>query len=235
MQIAHPHVAAAIAEHSSFGGGLLAPYVRLASTVRAMRTLTFGSDAAAGTTAARINAIHDRVKGTMPDEARSAPSTYSARDPALLAWVHLTLVDSTLRVYEQLVGPLAPADRDRYCDETAAVATWFGVPEARIPRTRADVDAAIGDMVASGALVASPVSRELARQVLHPPLGWLGGPAAGFVRRLTASELPSHIRDLFDLRWGPDEARALERGIRVVRALRRYAPDRLTQWPESRT
>ena len=39
---------------------------------------------------------------------------YSAEDPALLLWVHATLLDTSIRVYELLVGSLTAADRDEY-------------------------------------------------------------------------------------------------------------------------
>ena len=196
LQIAHPGIAGGVANHSTFRGSTLAPYGRLISTVCAMRTLTFGSDEAARLVAARINAIHDRVRGSISHTAGAPALEYSARDPRLLAWVHVTLIHSTLRVYERLVEPVTPADRDGYCEEAAAVASWFGVPEAAIPRGHAALEAAISEMLESGELRSTSEAGALAREVLHPPLAWLGGPVGRFVRRLTIGELPPAIRSL---------------------------------------
>ena len=44
LQFAHPLVAAGVSEHSQFRGGLLSSFRRLSSTVRAMLSLTFGSE-----------------------------------------------------------------------------------------------------------------------------------------------------------------------------------------------
>jgi uncharacterized protein (DUF2236 family) len=234
LQIAHPGIAAGVAYHSSFRGGMLTPYRRLVSTVCAMRTLTFGSDDAARGVAAHINAIHDRVRGSMAPTSDGPAFTYSARDPRLLAWVHLTLVDSTLRVYERLVEPLAAADRDGYCEEAAEVASWFGVPEPLVPRNHRALEAAMSHMLASGELRATGEARGLARDVLRPPLAWLGGPIGGFVRRLTIAELPPEIRTIYGLESTARDERALARDVRIVRACRSRAPRVLTQWSESR-
>jgi uncharacterized protein (DUF2236 family) len=58
--------------------------------------------------------------------AVAAGTPYSAHDPALLMWVHATLVHKNLRVYELFVDRLAPDDRDRYCAESARRVQWGG-------------------------------------------------------------------------------------------------------------
>jgi uncharacterized protein (DUF2236 family) len=86
LQLAHPLVAAGIDAHSSFRGSLMASVRRLWSTIGAMLSLTFGDDDQAIATAARINAIHDRVCGRLDASAGMCPAgtTYSAHDPELL-------------------------------------------------------------------------------------------------------------------------------------------------------
>ena len=108
LQLAHPLVAAGVGDHSRFRDSFAAGVRRLRSTVRAMLSLTFGDDDEVVTAAARINAIHDSVTGRL--EAASGRfargDTYSAHDPELLRWVHATLLDSILVVFQLLVGPL---------------------------------------------------------------------------------------------------------------------------------
>ena len=79
-----------------------------------MLRLSFGTEREARAVVARINAIHDRVNGRLPEAAGAFPAgtPYSAHDPALLAWVHATLLDMNLRVYELFVGS-AVASRTR--------------------------------------------------------------------------------------------------------------------------
>ena len=64
LQLAHPLIAAGVADHSSFRGSLITSFKRLSSTVGAMLSLTFGTDEEAIAAAAGINGIHDRVSGT---------------------------------------------------------------------------------------------------------------------------------------------------------------------------
>ena len=56
--------------------------------------------------------VHDRVHGELREAAGifAARTPYSAHDPALLTWVHATLLDMNLRVYELVVAPLCVED-----------------------------------------------------------------------------------------------------------------------------
>ena len=62
LQLAHPLVAAAIADHSTFRSRPGSRLARLRQTVRAMLALTFGTDEEGAAAARAINAIHDRVE-----------------------------------------------------------------------------------------------------------------------------------------------------------------------------
>ena len=124
LQLAHPLVAQGVADHSTFRAGLFTAAVRLHHTVAAMRRLTFGGTDEARRTIDGILAIHRRVNGTLRDAIGPYPAgaRYSAEDPALVLWVHLTLMDSLPRVFHELVTPLAPADLDAWCEQSAPVA-----------------------------------------------------------------------------------------------------------------
>src|SRR5687767_3094336 len=130
LQLAHPLVAAGVAEHSTFRGGPLTAASRLHHTVRAMLSLTFGSEAARQATLAHINGIHRRVNGTLDENVGvfTAGTPYSAEDPELLLWVHATLLESIPLVYDRLVAPLSEAERDRYCIEAIPTLRALGVP-----------------------------------------------------------------------------------------------------------
>ena len=83
-----------------------------------MLALTFGSEAEAAASAARINAIHDRVHNGL--EGPEGGPAYSAHDPELLTWVHATLVESFLLTYRLFVGPVTSEEGDRYCAEATS-------------------------------------------------------------------------------------------------------------------
>src|SRR5687767_748307 len=74
LQFAHPLVAAGVADHSQFSGSMSSSIHRLRSTVGAMLALTFGDDEEAIAAAAGINAIHDRVAGTLQQPAGILPA-----------------------------------------------------------------------------------------------------------------------------------------------------------------
>jgi len=153
LQIAHPLIGAAVADHSSFRGSMTSGFARLASTVRAMLSLTFGTDEEAIAAAAGINSIHDRVNG----------KGYSAHDPELLRWVHATLLDSIPPIYELIVGPLTSEDRDRYCAQASIMEPLLDIPEGLLPRNSGQLDTYMRGMLQSGRIVPSQRSQALAR------------------------------------------------------------------------
>jgi len=105
LQLAHPAVAAGVHHHSSFRGSLLSSFRRLRATVGAMLSLTFGDAEQMITTAARVNAIHDRVRGTI---GACPGKAYTAHDPDLQRWVHATLLES-IPLTRAARGPPHPA------------------------------------------------------------------------------------------------------------------------------
>jgi uncharacterized protein (DUF2236 family) len=101
LQLAHPLIAAAVAEHSSFRGSTAGAWARLRHTIDAMLALTFGTGVERDAALEGIRAIHRRVSGTLTQASGpfAAGTRYSAEDPALLAWVHATLIESIVLVY----------------------------------------------------------------------------------------------------------------------------------------
>ena len=236
LQLAHPLIAAGVSEHSSFRGGPLATAARLHHTVRAMLALTFGDDAARDAALDGIRAIHRRVHGHLPAAAGRFPAgtPYSAEDPDLLLWVHVTLIESVVVVYEAIVAPLTPHERDRYCVEASGVAIALGAREAEVPRTWYGVRACLDATYASGAVAVSAQARDLASAVLAPPMARLVWPATWANELVTAGLLPADIRRQYGIPWSPSRDRARARLLRAIAWLRRLSPRWVTLWPESR-
>ena len=184
LQIAHPLVAAAVSQHSDYGTGLL-PYLRRTHrTVSSMLSLTFGTGEQVHATADRINAIHRRVHGRLQDTTPRFPSgtPYSATDPDLLGWVHVTLIDSQIRAYELFVGPLSSADKDRYCAEAAELAPLLNIPPGCLPANNLDLTGQLLNSYEDGTIEVTDTARTLAQKLLFPPRGVLVGPAMGLGR-----------------------------------------------------
>lgn len=215
MQAAHPVVAAGVAQHSTYATD---PFGRLMRTLQSTFSVVFGTRSEAEATIRRINAIHASVRGTRPDTG----TAYSALEPEPLLWVHATLVDTALRVYERFVAPLTPEERHAYHEESARVAVLLGVPPAIIPPTLVELRAWMARLLQDGRVRVTPAARDIAGTVLHPMprtprLAW---EAAHLV---SVSTLPPVLRQQYRLRW----SRARERGVERMAALSRLVLPRV--------
>jgi len=225
LQLAHPAVAAGVHDHSTIRrGGLVAGVRRLRSTVGAMQSLAFGDTEQMIAAAARINAIHDRVKGR----------AYSAHDPGLQRWVHATLIESIPRTYELLVGPLTLHERDQYCSEAAIMEPLLGMPAGWLPRNSADLDTYMREMLADGGLGVTDTSRALARKVLFPSKWQVVWPAFRAMQLVTIGSLPPSIRQAYGFAWRARDERALARWTTCIRASLRLLPPIAREWPMAR-
>jgi uncharacterized protein (DUF2236 family) len=236
LQFAHPLIAAGVYEHSSFGASPWAAARRLKHTVRAMLALTFGSEAERALTLEGIRAIHRRVRGKLRADVGPfrAGTPYSAEDPALVLWVHATLLESVSIFYELIRFPLSAAERDAYCVEAAPVALALGARPSDIPRSQAALHEYINRMYASGEIAVGKQARELAAQILTPPFGLLGAPAAVINRVLTLGLLPTFIRRQYGFEWTLRDERALALVVPALCALRKALPDALVTWRAAR-
>jgi uncharacterized protein (DUF2236 family) len=237
MQFAHPLIAAGVSEHSTFESSRIARFRRLHGTVRAMLALTFGDEPTAFATARGINAIHDRVHGVLKSDAGRFPAgtPYSAHDPVLLHWVLITLLDSVPLAYTRVIGPLSVDEQDRYCQESAQLGRWLGIPDAMLPQSMDEVRAAVQRVMTSGDLVVTDAARNLLHDVLYPPFQLAYWPAAHVTRLATIGLLDPRLREQYGLAWTTRDERSLERWSRRLRRARSVAPDWLSHWPEKQS
>lgn len=220
LEVAHPVVAAGVADHSDFRAD---PFGRLERTLGALSAITFADRGAALAAVRTIEATHRRVKGVLPNDAGRlrAGAHYSADDPAARRWVWATLVDSAVAIYECFVGDLAPAALDAYYHDHCAVARLLGVPAELLPADWPDFRAFFDRTVASDELVVDERARDIAAGVLDPPLGTAN---AKLLRILTAALLPEPLRVAYRLDWGPEKQRRFEALVESVRGLRGREP-----------
>jgi uncharacterized protein (DUF2236 family) len=198
MQVAHPKVAAGVADHSQFASD---PFGRLVRTMRTMDRIAFGSAARSARALEGLAARHRRVNGTT-----AAGEHYSALDPALTLWVHATLVDTALTVDRRYLGLLGRADQDRFYEESLMLAAAFRIPEELVPPDLPSFRAYVDEMTAT--VEVGRDARSIARHVLRPPLsgragGALGLLAAPILEAVTADLLPGRFRREYRLRRAP--------------------------------
>lgn len=189
LQMLHPHALQGVLDYSDFRADM---HGRLRRTARFIAVTSFGHADDAQAALDRVNAIHAKVSGTLPDGTR-----YSATDPRTLAWVHVAEATSFLAGYRRYVAPDWPVHlQDRYFDQFALVAQKLGADP--IPRSRAEADRVFREL--RGDLRGSDQAREVARLVLAQRPA--GTPRA--LQKVIANEavalLPAFARDMLGLR-----------------------------------
>lgn len=189
LQMLHPGVLAGVWDHSNFRRDMLG---RLRRTARFIAVTTYGSREQAHAAIARVREVHRRVRGTMPDG-----TPYSAEDPALLAWVHVTETTSFLDAWIRYAEPTMPlADQDRYFAENAIVAQELGAGE--VPTSRAGADGLIERMRPQ--LRADERTHEIARILLRPAQNLAVLPFQQLTNQAAIDLLPRWARQMLRLR-----------------------------------
>jgi uncharacterized protein (DUF2236 family) len=142
LQVAHPKVAAAVAEHSRYRSD---PLGRLLDTLTSIYGFTFAPMPEVERILSHIHHLHTRVRGWTQEGA-----PYSALDPHLLLWVYATLIDSSLLAYDTFVSPLAPAEREAYYAELRAAGPLWGIPPEVFPNSLVMLRTWMSELIESG-------------------------------------------------------------------------------------
>lgn len=233
LQVAHPLVAAGVAAHSAFKQD---PLQRLQRTLDLTLQITF-SDAAGALRAVRaIEQRHAQVRGTLRESAGpfEAGTPYDAADPRLLFWVHATLVDTSLVIYERFFHPLTLEERMAYYEESKVVARLFGIPEKLIPLTLDAFDEYMRVMFSSDELAVSSESKEIAEAILNPPLPIGLRQGARSTNIFTIGLLPPLLRERYGFGWNPAWELALSAIAATTRNSLPHLPGALRYWPHAR-
>ena len=208
LQLAHPWVVAALAQHSTVFNN---PIARFHNTFRIVFTMVFGSLDQALAAARHLYRRHTRIRGELPQDVAAwrRGSPYEANEIAALRWVYSTLVESAVLAYECALGPLTGAERDRYYEESRTLASLFGIPADALPAGWNSFVAYNREMNASEALGVSETARKMAHDLLRGAGSWIKPPH--WYRALTAEWMPEKLRSEFGLAFGEAEQRAAER------------------------
>ena len=224
QQVAHPLVAAGVAEHSNF---TKEPLRRLARTLTAMHSIIYGDRPTALAAARGVNRMHERVRGVLTDGTERFPqgTPYRAGDPELLLWVHSTLVRTALYTYEQFMPSLSGSERDAYYRDSKRLGHLLGLKPADLPANYAAFERYYAGMLSSGDLALTPTIATLADQIIHPPISWVPRVAGDVLSIATAALLPPELRRLYGLKWGSRRQFAWRAARRSLREALPYVPD----------
>ncbi|MCX7513517.1 oxygenase MpaB family protein [Frateuria sp. STR12] len=242
MQTLHPLALAGVWDHSNFRGDLVG---RLRRTTTFVGATTYAPRAAAEGLIERVRRIHAHVHGMGEDG-----TPYSADDPALLTWVHVTEAHSFLAGYRRFAHRDVPrAIADRYYDEVRRIAEALGARD--VPASEADVadyfarvqpQLAYTDRsrevlrILAGVRLPVPLAG-LSRDVfLNAGIALLPGWASDLLRQTPRQRQQARLAARVLWSMAPAFRAALTDGV-VSRAGRRVgmAPEAMRRWPSETT
>ena len=160
LQMLHPDALQGVIDHSNFREDM---HGRLRRTAKFIAVTTFAHRDEAMKAIERVNRIHSKVSGTLPDG-----TPYSATNPRTLAWVHVTEASSFLAGYLRHVRPDMPGyEQDEYYRQFAVIAKALGADP--VPINRNEAEEVLREL--RDELRTSPEAREIAQLVLtqRPP------------------------------------------------------------------
>jgi len=223
LQLAHPWVAAAVAEHSR---ALTDPVARFHRTFKVVFAMVFGTVDQAFVAARSLHRRHETITGVLPEAVGpfEAGSRFCANNISALRWVYATLSDSALAAHELILGRLDPADRERLYSESQLFAAMFGIPRHLLPTNHASLTLYVRAMCDSDILTVSAAARHIATQIFAPSRIWR---VPRTYMALTAGMLPERLRREFGLSFGAPERRRSDRALAVVRRVYPHLPARL--------
>lgn len=217
LQALHPGALAGVRDHSRYRED---PLGRLAGTIQWIHTVTFGSRGQAVAASDMVRVLHRRVTGRYVD-GHGVERPYSANDPDLARWVHLSFTDAFLTAHERWGDPI-PGGPDAYVADWATAADLMGVEDP--PRTAAGLRAQIDAITDAGDLRGGPEVDEIVRFIRRAPLRPVLRPSYRIVFRAAVSTLDPRHRALLGLprtRWEPllpihSATQTVLRGSRVL-------------------
>jgi uncharacterized protein (DUF2236 family) len=224
LQLAHPWVAAGIAEHSRT---LADPIGRFHQTFNTVFTMVFGTLDQALAAARRLHRRHAAVTGILPWTAGrfAAGSVYRANEISALRWVHATLVETALLTHDLVLPALTNSEREKYWAEGRLFAALFGLRQADLPPDWTSFTAYNEAMWRSDILTVSPAARKIAEQIFLRRATGLRVPK--WYLALTTQLLPERLRGEFGLSFGEREQRSMDLALARIRRLYPRLPLRL--------
>lgn len=197
LQLAHPFVAYGVDEHSKTRTD---PQGRFRRTFEVIHALVFGDAEVALRHARRVHQIHEHIQGHLGEAAGpfDKATPYEANATDALLWVLATLADTTVQVYERVVAPLSPEEKEQLWREWKIFGRLFGLSEAVMPDTWVAFQAYFRGMLESGILSPTRPAKEIGALLFQGPniftalvMKWYGW--------MTAGLMPEKLRDAYGM------------------------------------
>lgn len=201
------------------------PFRRLARTAKIQETILLGTRAEADKALAAVHRLHERVEGTLSEQAGVHPAgtAYSAFDPELMLWTLAVIADSGRAMYETMVRPLSEAEREGLWRDYVRFGELFGLPPSAVPASYREFKAWWEERLASPDLQATEHGLEMAPLVaFEQPVPRAAQGNIAVQNHIIKGTLPPRVREIFGIRWSAaHEAsfRAVTTGHRRARHL----------------
>lgn len=220
LELAHPLIAAGVAEHSRFQKNA---WRRLYRTMKVMNGLAFGGADEARAALRYFHQCHARVRGVLPRPEGVFPSDteYSAQNPSLRFWVLATLIDSALVAYEHFVAPLTLTEKRAYYLDSQKFAHAFGIPFSFVPDTYEEFAAYMQNMLTGEILHVGETAQALV-QALLSQRGLRG--LARLMQFCGAAMLPEKLREAYGVAWNEKQQMRFEKMAKFFRHARARLP-----------
>lgn len=194
MQALHPGSLTGVEQHSRYEHD---PLGRLAGTTRWLTIATFGSAEALEIESARVNRMHDHVKGQYVTGA-GITKDYKAADPDLLAWVHIAFTDSFLTTHELFGEDKIPGGADEYVSQWSKSVVPLGLTNA--PMSRAELKAEIKRYKDEGILSTNETTKRVVEFIRKPPLSRTALIAYDRMFDGAVASIPEDLREMLGLK-----------------------------------
>lgn len=226
LQALHPLAMAGVYEHSGYQDNF---WPRLRRTAQYVSTVAFSPTSEVNAVAARVRQMHTLVRGT--DGVTGLH--YSAQDPELLTWVHVTEVSSFLSAVCRGGLVLTDEQADQFLAEQVQAAQLLGAEN--VPRNQKEVAAYLTRMRPT--LRCSSATRAAARVLVTPPMPLRvqlltpARPAWSATAILAFSLLPAWARRMYRLPGLPTTDVAASLALRGLRTAALRLPQRMRVGP----
>jgi uncharacterized protein (DUF2236 family) len=229
LQIAHPWVTQGIDEHSKTRED---PIGRGRRTFRAVFSIVYGSLEQALKEARRVNRVHAKIKGTLEVDKGAFPkgSQYLANEAHSMLWVHATLWETQILMYEIFVGKLTDEEKEQYYQETKLFAYMFGIPEDIIPPNWNEFLEYNEKIWNSDILHVNNATLELFGYLFKPQHPSLAKPI-DWISLVTAATLPEKVREDFNIALTEKDKKRFERNAKVISFMEPLTPKILRYGP----
>lgn len=195
MQALHPGSLAGVRSHSRYKDD---PLGRLSGTIRWLTLTTFGSHEALANEAARVNRMHDKIRGSY-QSASGKNRSYRAADPDLLRWVHVAFMDSFLRAHQHYSTRPIPGGADAYIRLWAHSVEPLGLTD--VPMNETELLVCLESYRSE--LTVNDDTRDVIQWLRHPPLPTASLPVYGLLFQAALASLPLEYRSMLGLNAQP--------------------------------